>query len=893
MRGVPQAIHRTDYRPPTLRVSEIAMRVELDPHRTRVESELQCTHTAPGQAVRLDGQALHLLAVKVDGRELAADEYQSDETGLILHGIPGQCRISITTEIDPTANTALEGLYRSGGLYCTQCEAEGFRRITYFPDRPDIMAVYTVTLIADQTTCPVLLANGNLVASGRLDDGRHWARWHDPHPKPCYLFALVAGNLACHEDRFDTREGREVRLQLFVEHHNVGKTDHAMASLKLAMAWDERRYGLSYDLDRYMIVAVDDFNMGAMENKGLNIFNTNCVLADPDTTTDHDFDVVKAVIAHEYFHNWTGNRVTCRDWFQLSLKEGLTVYREQQFCEDHGSPDVERIRQVRTLRAAQFPEDAGPMAHPVRPDTYIEISNFYTATVYNKGAEVIRMYATLLGEEGFRRGMNLYFQRHDGEAVTCDDFLAAMADANGVDLKQFSRWYAQSCTPVLHISDAYDPASGTYTLTVKQHCPPTPNQPDKQPLHLPLRIGLLSRSGEPLPLRLAGEPDDGSEAPTERVLEIRAERQSFAFTGLSEQPVPSLLRGFSAPVRLEYADDDASLAVLLGHDQDGFAAWEAGQRLATKLLIQAVERRSHAEFGPSGAMVNGANGEAPAVSSDHLISALRGVIERADTDPAFAAEALALPGVAYLAEQLLQVDMDVVHAVREQCLDEVLAALGPELIALYRRFHDASDARSPEAIGRRALANCALGYLGRGADAEPWLLTHLERAHCMSDRLTALSLLVNHGGASVQGALNAFYERWRHDTLVVNKWFQVQAMSSHPRTPETVAQLMQHPDFELRNPNRVRAVIGAFAHGNPLRFHRADGAGYQLLADTVLQLDAINPQIAARCLLPLTRWQRHEPARQARMRMELERIEKHPTLSRDVFEVISKGLHSQ
>ena len=885
MSAVPQTIHRADYCPPALLVNAVSLRVELDPHRTRVESELDCSHTTPGAAVHLPGQALRLLHVRIDDAELPADAWQFDEDGLTLADVPERCRITIVTEIDPTANTALEGLYRSGGLYCTQCEAEGFRRITCFPDRPDVMAVYTVTVVADQASCPVLLSNGNLVAEGQLEDGRHWARWHDPHPKPCYLFALVAGDLACHEDRFHTRTGRDVRLQLFVEHHNVGKTDHAMESLKLAMAWDERRYGLSYDLDRYMIVAVDHFNMGAMENKGLNVFNTNCVLADAQTTTDQDFDTVKAVIAHEYFHNWTGNRVTCRDWFQLSLTEGLTVFREQQFCEDHGSPDVERIQQVRVLRAAQFPEDAGPTAHPVRPDTYIEISNFYTPTVYNKGAEVIRMLVSLLGEQGFRKGMDLYFERHDGQAVTCDDFVAAMADANDTDLTQFSRWYSQIGTPVLHITDAYDAVTQRYTLNVRQACPPGSGQhgqADQPPLHLPLRMGLLGQDGTPLPLQIDGQP---SETPgADCTLAIREHEQSFTFKGIPERPIPSLLRGFSAPVRLEQSADDATLALLLRHDQDGFARWEAGQRLATRLLLQGIARAdsqatSHSDPEP--------------VANSLLIDALRGVIERADEDPAFAAEALTLPGTAYLAEQLPRVDMDVVHAVREQLLGEVNAALLPELTALYQRFHDGSEARDPMATGRRALANCALGLLARSAGDEHRLLAHLDQANSMSDRLCALALLVNIGGAAAETALADFHQRWQHESLVINKWFQVQAMSTHPQTPETVATLREHPDFDIRNPNRVRAVIGAFAHGNPLRFHRADGAGYRLLADSVLQLDAINPQVAARCLLPLTRWQRQEPVRQALMQTELERIEKHPRLSRDVYEVVSKGLQKQ
>ncbi|MCC5856881.1 MAG: aminopeptidase N [Ectothiorhodospiraceae bacterium] len=870
----PEAIHRHDYRPPDYHIESVHLHVTIDEPETLVRSRLTVRRAAQAPLpLRLHGQELALREIAIDGRPLEAAAYAADSEGLTLHTPPERFELSLTTAIRPQDNTALEGLYRSGGMYCTQCEAEGFRRITYFLDRPDVMAVYTTTIEADAKRYPVLLSNGNPVDGGTLPGGRHWVRWHDPHPKPSYLFALVAGDLHEHREQYTTASGREVTLSLYVEPHNAGRTGHAMDSLRRAMRWDEERYGLEYDLDRYMIVAVDDFNMGAMENKGLNIFNTVCVLADEGTSTDRDFETVQAVIAHEYFHNWTGNRVTCRDWFQLSLKEGLTVFREHQFCADMGSPDVQRIQEVRILRAAQFPEDAGPMAHPVRPDSYMEISNFYTPTVYNKGAEVIRMYHTLLGEEGFRRGMALYLRRHDGQAVTCDDFLAAMADANHRDLSQFGNWYAIAGTPVLTVTDAYDPETQSYTLIVEQHTPDTPGQTDKPPMHLPLALGLLDRNGRALPLT----PDPETAALfRDDVAELRESRHTLRFTGLSQRPIASLLRGFSAPVRLNYPYTDRQLAVILGHDSDGYTRWEAAQQLCAGVMLRNLDAP-----------------EALQPSAD-LLTAFRQVLERAGEDPAFAAEALTLPTEQYLGEQQDVIRVDDNHAVRESLLLRLAETLEEPLRAAYSQSREHVRASGAEGAAWRSLANACLVLLARLPDTGTELtLRHYRDAGGMTERLAALALLAREPeDPAGRDALARFHADWQHEALVINKWFQVQAMAPHPLAPEHVAGLTAHPDFSLRNPNRVRSVIGAFAQGNTVGFHRRDGAGYRFLADQVLALDELNPQVAARMLLPLAQWRRHDSARRERMRGELERIQNAPKLSKDVHEIVSKALQA-
>ncbi|RFA28275.1 aminopeptidase N [Alkalilimnicola ehrlichii] len=869
-------VHRHEYQVPPYRVDSLELEFSLDEEETLVKSRLHiCRNDGinPHEPLHLFGESMELLELSLDGKALRLGDYLLKSDGLSIALVPAQFTLEITTRLQPQLNTQLEGLYKSGGMFCTQCEAEGFRRITYFPDRPDVMSRYTTTVIADKARYPVLLSNGNPVERGDYDDGRHWVRWEDPFPKPSYLFALVAGDLACRRDTYVTTSGREVTLEIYTEHENIDKTAHAMASLKRSMRWDEEAYGLEYDLDIYMIVAVGDFNMGAMENKGLNIFNTQYVLASPDTATDTDFENVEAVIGHEYFHNWTGNRVTCRDWFQLSLKEGLTVFREQQFSAAMGSAAVKRINDVRILRNHQFPEDAGPMAHPVRPDSYIEINNFYTATVYNKGAEVIRMYHTLLGEAGFRRGVDLYFQRHDGQAVTCDDFLAAMADANNVDLSQFSLWYSQAGTPKLRVRDEYDPATQTYTLHVSQSCPPTPGQSEKKPFHLPLTVGLVDTDGKDLPLQLDGESHALDTA--HRVLEIREAEQSFRFVNIPKRPRPSLLRGFSAPVELDYPYTAEDLAFLFAHDSDPFNRWEAGQRLMSDLLL---------EWTAKGI------GKLP----QPLLKAIQETLAHKALDAAFIAEAITPPTEAYLAEQMQTIDPLGIHASREALRQQLAQGLAKQWLSLYQELASDNTAYRPDGdgAGKRRLKNVALGYLSclHSESEQTRCLEQFRQATNMTDQLAALALLADTEGEVADVALREFYERWQREPLVVDKWFRVQAMSKRSDALDRVVALIEHPAFELRNPNKVRALIGAFCQANPARFHAPDGQGYRFLADNIIALDGINPQIAARLAAPLSRWRRYDSKRQEQMKLELERILKTQKLSNDVHEIVSKSL---
>jgi aminopeptidase N len=872
----PQPVYLSDYRPPDYRIERIELDIDLDETETRVKARLHVVRHGEPVPLVLDGEALELHAVAIDGRALEAGEYTTDERGLTLPPIDRRATVDIETGCRPAENTRLEGLYVSRGTFCTQCEAEGFRRITYFIDRPDVMAVYTTTIRADRARTPVLLSNGNLVETRDLGGGRHLATWHDPHPKPCYLFALVAGDLAHVEDRFVTASGREVALRLWVEHGNEARCAYALDSLKRAMRWDEQTYGLEYDLDLFNIVAVADFNMGAMENKSLNVFNAKYILADPETATDADYELIEAVVAHEYFHNWTGNRVTCRDWFQLSLKEGLTVFRDQQFSAAMRSAAVKRIEDVRLLRARQFPEDAGPLAHPVRPASYIEINNFYTPTVYEKGAEVIRMMHTLLGAEGFHKGMGLYFARHDGEAATCDDFVAAMEDANGADLGQFRLWYAQAGTPELEVSGRHLHYNKTYELTVTQSVAPTPGEESKQPLHMPLAIGLLDRDGSEIPLRLEGEP--ASAAATTRILELKQARHTFRFVDIAAPPVPSLNRGFSAPARLRvyYAPEDRGL--LMAHDADLFNRWEAGQQFATKLLLDMVaaiqERRR------------------PATGAGY-VDALARMLRDRELDKALLAEAMALPGEDYLATQMETVDVEAIHAARETLRRAIAERLCEELLAIYRANRGESPYRADsESAARRALKNQALSYLAVAPEAELRALVSAQYlgADNMTDRIAPLALLVDHAGPEREDALADFYRRFEGDELVIDKWFALQAHSALPDTLARVAELVAHPAFSLKSPNKVRALIAGFASGNQLRFHAADGSGYRFLADRVLELDALNPRGAARLLTPLGRWRRFDPARQALMHGELERILAAPQPSRDIYEIASKSL---
>ncbi|MCP5420275.1 MAG: aminopeptidase N [Gammaproteobacteria bacterium] len=876
----PKTIYLKDYTPPEYRIDRVELRFELGEDATIVHSRLTMRRNLEQASLDqrplvLDGQQLELLELRLDGQLVLPEAYTVDDEHLTLHRVPDAFHLEVTTRIYPQRNTALEGLYQSSGNFCTQCEAEGFRKITYFLDRPDVMAVYTTTLIADRTRYPVLLSNGNLINSGAADNNRHWATWHDPYKKPAYLFALVAGHLQRLEDSFETCSGRKVTLHIYVEPENVDQCDHAMASLKNAMRWDEEVFGREYDLDIYMIVAVGDFNMGAMENKGLNVFNTKYVLAKQETATDADFQGIEGVIGHEYFHNWTGNRITCRDWFQLSLKEGLTVFRDQEFSADRHSRTVKRIDDVRILRSTQFPQDAGPMAHPVRPASFIEINNFYTVTVYNKGAEVIRMLHTLLGKVGFRQGMDLYFARHDGQAVTTDDFVNAMADANAVDLEQFRNWYSQAGTPEVAVQGAYDPQARTYTLTLRQSCPPTPGQPLKKPFHIPVTVGLVDDAGRDLPLQLAGESKPLS---THRVLELRESEQRFQFVNVPSQPIPSLLRGFSAPVKLLYEYSDADLLFLLAHDGDEFNRWEAGQQLACRTILGLIEDRRQGR---------------PWALAKEFSAAFGEVLTDPTLDYALSARLLALPDESYLAEQMEVVDVEGIHEARLFLQRTLAFRLRDTLLATYQTHHERGEfSIDAKAIGKRSLKNRCLDYLVQLDDPKlrALCLKQLDQADNMTDELGALSLLVNCDFVERSIALTNFEKRWRREPLVMDKWFTLQAMSYLPGALVEVKSLMRHPLFNLKNPNKVRALIGAFCHSNPVRFHAGDGSGYAFLGDQVVALNGLNPQIAARLMGALTRWRKYDANRQELMQAQLERILKTPDLSSDVYEIASKTL---
>lgn len=880
--STPAETNRLDYRPPAFLIDTVELHFDLDPDATIVRSRLALrrnpAHGDPAAPLHLDGEKLTLLALHLDGEKLGANQFTLEPDGsLTIPNLPDTCSLEVQTRIAPAANTELSGLYISGGAYFTQCEAEGFRRITFFPDRPDVMARYTTTVVAD-AALKVLLSNGNPGATGTLPDGRHFATWTDPHPKPCYLFALVAGDLVAVRDRFTTRSGRSVALAIWVRRGDEDSCAHAMRSLKHCMEWDELVFGLEYDLEMFNIAAVSDFNMGAMENKGLNVFNTKYVLARPETATDADYEGIERVIAHEYFHNWTGNRVTCRDWFQLSLKEGLTVFRDQMFGADRGSPAVKRIADVRRLRAAQFPEDDGPLAHPVRPDSYIAIDNFYTPTVYEKGAEICRMLYRMLGPDRFRRGMDCYFARHDNQAVTIEDFVAALGAGGGADLSPFLAWYAQAGTPELTASDEYDAGNRRFVLTLRQTTKPTPGQPDKQPVPIPVAMGLLGPDGGELPTRLHGE---AAASTGTRMLLLDKTEQRFVFEDVAAPSVPSLLRGFSAPVKLSGLSR-ARLRFLATHDTDSFVRWESGQRYATALLLDLV----------AGVRA----GAAPAMD-EGLAAALAALLAGADADSQtvdrqFAAEALTLPSEAFVADQMPVADPDAIHTARTFLRRELGRSLAPALRATYERLTAPGDtAIDAEAIGRRALRNTCLAYLAAaGAEGVALARTQFETAANMTDSLAALTVLAASDGADRETALAAFHARWRHDDLVLDKWFSIQATSPRPQTVDEVQALSRHPDFDLRNPNRVRALVGAFSSGNQVRFHDAAGAGYRLLADTVITLDPLNGQTASRLVGPLGAWRRQDAGRQALMRVELERILAAPGLSRLTGEKVSKAL---
>jgi aminopeptidase N len=880
----PRTIFLKDYAPPEYLIGAVDLTFLLNEETTRVTARLKVQkNRAAGDAnapLVLDGEQLELESLRLNGRALKDHEFQVTPETLVIPGAPRVevFDLEIGTRIHPAANTALEGLYLSGDLLCTQCEAQGFRRISYFLDRPDVMARYTTTLIGDRWNFPLLLSNGNPVASGELKKKRHWVRWEDPFKKPSYLFALVAGRLRCLEDTFTTLSGREVKLQIWVEAHDLDKCAHAMQSLKHAMRWDEEAFGREYDLDLYMIVAVGHFNMGAMENKGLNIFNTKYVLARPDTATDADYEHIEGVIGHEYFHNWTGNRITCRDWFQLSLKEGLTVFRDQEFTADRTSRAVKRIEDVNLLRNRQFAEDAGPLAHPVRPESYIEINNFYTLTVYEKGAEVIRMLHTLLGGETFRKGMDLYFKRHDGQAVTCDDFMRCMEEAGGVDLGQFRLWYSQAGTPELHVDASYDTAGRALSLTARQSCPPTPGQPVKSPLHIPLAIGLLGPDGAPLPMQLEGEAR--ASGVNTRVLHITAAVQTFRFTGLTEKPVISALRGFSAPVRLKIHHDYDEQAFLFSHDADSFNRWEAGQQLTSHILLNLVEQLIE--------------DEQPQKADPHLVEAFRNILAAGGwEDLSYLALLLTLPSEDYVGSLMNIIDPDAIHAARQLVRRELAHELQAEWRRIYTECHrDEAGRFDPAAIGRRRIKNLALSYLAEldTPDTHRLCVEQFETASTMTDQISALACIVNSHNPVKEACLDQFHAKWRDEALVIDKWFALQAACPLPGALHTVRALAAHPAFDLKNPNRLRALVGAFSQSNPVHFHAQNGSGYRFLADHVIALNAVNPQTAARLLSPLSQWRRYDEARRILMTGEIRRIMVMPDIARDVYEVTSKSL---
>ena len=884
-------IKREDYAPPPFWIDSVDLTFDLDATKTRVLNKMRVRRnpSASAQALRLDGEELTLTRVMVNGQ---GSSFKVDNGQLVLENLPeGEeaFDLEILTTCNPQQNTQLMGLYMSAATFFTQCEAQGFRRITYFLDRPDVMATFAVTLRADKAAFPVLLSNGNLIESGDLADGKHFARWQDPHPKPSYLFALVAGDLVCREQRITARNGQSHLLQIYVRPGDLDKTEHAMNALMASIAWDESRFNLPLDLERFMIVATSDFNMGAMENKGLNIFNTKFVLASPATATDADFNNVESVVAHEYFHNWTGNRITCRDWFQLSLKEGLTVFRDQEFSQDMaGSASgraVKRIDDVRVLRTAQFPEDAGPMAHPVRPDQYEEINNFYTVTIYEKGAEVVRMMQTLVGKTGFAKGMALYFERFDGQAVTCDDFAQAIADANpdtalATHLTTFKRWYSQAGTPRLRASTQYDMAARTLTLELSQSCGSTPAQPTKEPFLIPVTLGLIGEDGQAYPLTLAGESEPTSPL-LSRTLVMTDASQQFVFTNVTQPVVPSVLRGFSAPVVLEIDLSDAQWLHLLAHDSDPFNQWEASQRLALTRLLHAVR-----------------SGE-PASADAPYVNALRAVLASPALDPGFKELVLTLPSESYIAEQLKAVDPQRIHSAREGLRAALAAELRDAWATAFGNYN-ATQSYRPDAAssGQRGLANLALANLvldGTLTGDIAWSEVALQRFHLannMTDRFGAMSALVNAASPLAQTALDKFYALFKGDALVIDKWFALQCtrIDRNGDVLPTVKRLLAHPDFSTKNPNRARSVLSTFCQANPAAFHREDAGGYVLWAEKVLELDAFNPQVAARLARALDRWEILAEPYQTAARTAIERVASKPDLSGDVREVVSRAL---
>ncbi|KAL9663842.1 hypothetical protein QQ045_019234 [Rhodiola kirilowii] len=889
----PKEIFLKDYKQPDYYFDTVYLKFALGEENTLVSSEIVVVPRVEGSSppMVLNGEDMKLVSIKVDGKELKEGEFLLGSRHLTLVSPPSsKFTLEVVTEINPLKNTSLEGLYQSSGNFCTQCEAEGFRKITYYQDRPDIMAKYTVRIEADKSLYPVLLSNGNLLEEGDLEGGKHYALWEDPFKKPCYLFALVAGPLVSRDDTFVTRSGRKVSLRIWTPAQDVPKTAHAMYSLKAAMKWDEDVFGLEYDLDLFNIVAVPDFNMGAMENKSLNIFNSRLVLASPETASDGDYAAILGVIGHEYFHNWTGNRVTCRDWFQLSLKEGLTVFRDQEFSSDMGSRPVKRIADVSKLRSYQFPQDAGPMAHPVRPHSYIKMDNFYTGKcclgillVYEKGAEVVRMYKTLLGQEGFRKGMDLYFKRHDGQAVTCEDFFAAMKDANDTNFANFLLWYSQAGTPSLKVTSSYNAETKTYSLKFSQEVPPTPGQPTKQPMFIPVAMGLLDSNGKDIPLTSVYH--DGtlqfiaskSEPVYSTVLRITKEEEEFVFYDVSERPVPSLLRGYSAPIRLESDLTDSDLFFLLANDSDEFNRWEAGQILARKLMLSLV-----ADFQEGKQLALNQN----------FIEGLRSTLLDPSLDKEFIAKAITLPGEGEIMDLMKVADPDAVHAVRKFIRNRLATELKEELLSTVKANRSSGPYVFDHAnMSRRALKNVAIGYLSSLEEPEitELILNEYKTATNMTDQFAALAALSQKAGKTRDDALADFYNKWQHDYLVITKWFALQAASDMPGNVDNVRKLLSHPAFDIRNPNKVYSLIGGFC-ASPVNFHAKDGSGYKFLGEIVVQLDKINPQVASRMVSALSRWKRFDGTRQNLSKAQLEMILSANGLSENVFEIASKSL---
>lgn len=877
MKDIDQQVKTTylkEYKAPEFQIDHVNLNFELGEEKTRVVSTLQIKRQVSGESspLILNGENLELGEVKLDGATVADTSYVVSDTTLTLADLPDEFSLEIETFLKPQENFSLEGLYKSSGNYCTQCEAEGFRKITYFLDRPDVMSLFTVTITADKSKYPILLSNGNPVEAGDYDDGRHWAKWQDPFKKPCYLFALVAGDLGFIEDQYTTMNGSDVLLRIYVEHHNIDKCDFAMVSLIKSMKWDEETFGREYDLSVYNIVAVDDFNMGAMENKGLNVFNSKYVLAKQDTATDTDFIGIEGVIGHEYFHNWSGNRVTCRDWFQLTLKEGLTVFRDQQFTADMNSVAPKRIDDVNILRTAQFAEDAGPMAHPIQPDSYQEINNFYTATVYNKGAEIIRMIYTLLGKEKFRQGMDLYFERFDGQAVTTEEFVSAMEDTSKVDLTQFRRWYKQAGTPELTVAEEYNAAEKTYVLTLSQSTPSTPGQDEKQAFHIPVKVGLMNQASEAMIL------ETGSSEKS-LVLNLMQSQQQFEFKNINEKPILSILQGYSAPVKLKFERADEELAFCMANETDDFSRWEAGQQLSTRIILSLVDSIN------SGGELN---------LPDYYIDACQKTLSNKTLDKALVARAITLPSLMYIGEMLPSIDVDAIHQAKEFIYTRLAQALKAELLQTYEENTQAEYSLSPTAMGERFLRNQSLSYLMYlGEEGEALALKQYQSADNMTDQMAAFRALVHHASTHASVVIEQFYQQWNQDNLVMDKWFTVQATSPHllaDASGQAVTKLFEHGDFDIKNPNRVRSLLGAFCSANPVCFHDNSGFGYELLGRYIETIDAMNPQIASRLCVPLTRWKRYSESRQKMMKAQLQRLIALPGLSNDVAELVGKSL---